>query len=87
MLHLRPGVREGFTEWLAATYPDLVDRYRELYPRAYAPPSARRELGRRVDSMVRSLGGATSPANPPLPRWSRPDADPRVPPRPTQLTL
>jgi DNA repair photolyase len=87
MLHLRPGVREGFTEWLAQTYPDLVERYRELYPRSYAPPSTRRELGRRVDSIVRSLGGTVSPPDPPPGRWSRPDASARPAPDPTQLRL
>jgi DNA repair photolyase len=87
MLHLRPGVREGFTEWLAATYPDLVERYRQLYPRSYAAPSARRELSRRVGSIVRSMGGAIAPPDPPPARWSRSDAHPGDSARPTQLSL
>jgi DNA repair photolyase len=57
LLHLRPGVRDEFMPWLEATYPDLVPRYHELYSRAYAPVATRRELGRRVASIVRSMGG------------------------------
>jgi DNA repair photolyase len=85
LLHLRPGVREVFMEWLQDAYPDLVDRYGELYTRPYGSPAARRELGRRVGSIVRSMGGIT--AEPPAPRWSRTgsSADPAV--RPTQLSL
>ncbi len=30
-LHLRPGAREWFMEWLAAHHPALVGRYRRLY--------------------------------------------------------
>ncbi len=85
LLHLRPGVREVFMEWLQDAYPDLVDRYGELYTRPYGSPSARRELGRRVGSIVRSMGGIT--AESPAPRWSRTgsSADPDA--RPTQLSL
>ncbi|HWH10771.1 MAG TPA: radical SAM protein [Solirubrobacteraceae bacterium] len=44
-LHLRPGVREVFMDWLAAKRPDLVDRYGELYGRrSYAPAEERRRL-------------------------------------------
>ena len=56
LLHLRPGVREVFMEWLQDAYPDLVERYGELYTRPYGAPSARRELGRRVGSN-RALDG------------------------------
>ncbi len=85
LLHLRPGVREGFMEWLQDAYPDLVDRYGDLYTRPYGTPAARRELGRRVGSIVRSMGGIT--AESPAPRWSRTGstADPDA--RPTQLSL
>jgi len=85
LLHLRPGVREVFMEWLQDAYPDLVDRYGDLYTRPYGTPAARRELGRRVGSIVRSMGGIT--AESPAPRWSRTGstADPDA--RPTQLSL
>jgi len=85
LLHLRPGVREVFMEWLQDANPDLVDRYGDLYTRPYGTPAARRELGRRVGSIVRSMGGIT--AESPAPRWSRAgsSADPDA--RPTQLSL
>jgi DNA repair photolyase len=59
LLHLRPGVREEFLPWLEREYPDLVDRYRELYGGSYAPAAARRALGRRVTSLLRALGGVS----------------------------
>ncbi len=42
-LHLRPGVRGHYLDWLAATRPDLVERHHELYGsgRSYAPATAR----------------------------------------------
>ena len=43
--------------WLSREYPDLVPRYQELYPRAYASAGARKELGSRVSSIVRAMGG------------------------------
>jgi DNA repair photolyase len=45
-LHLRPGVREVFMDWLRAARPDLVERYEELYRgRAYLPPDERKRIG------------------------------------------
>jgi DNA repair photolyase len=44
-LHLRRGVREVFTEWLADQRPELVPRYEALYRHgAYMPVSERRRL-------------------------------------------
>ncbi len=44
-LHLRPGVRAVFMDWLAAQRPDLVERYADLYDRSsYAPTAERRRL-------------------------------------------
>jgi DNA repair photolyase len=48
-LHLRPGVKEVFFEWLGETRPDLVERYGELYERrAYLKPDERRRLARLI---------------------------------------
>ncbi len=87
LLHLRPGVRVVFMGWLQEEYPELVERYTQEYARPYASPGARRELGRRVSSIVRSLGGA-SPAGEEAGRWSRRGSGGR-PSRdePAQLTL
>jgi DNA repair photolyase len=94
LLHLRPGVREEFMPWLEAAYPDLVPRYRELYARPYAPGSSRRELARRVSSIVRALGGVRPTVQPePAQRFREEtpdrtkDASDAAVAGPTQLTL
>jgi DNA repair photolyase len=69
LLHLRPGVKEEFMPWLAAEYPDLLDRYERMYRRPYASPEDRKSLTDTVAGITRALGGL-QPASPP-PRWSR----------------
>ena len=68
LLHLRPGVREEFMPWLAATYPDLVPRYEQMYRTPYGPPGDRNALGDAVGDLVRELGG-TRPAPERPRRW------------------
>jgi DNA repair photolyase len=90
LLHLRPGVREEFLPWLEDNYPELVSRYRELYPRAYAPSAFRKEIGRRVASIVRALGGTRPHTGDAAERFSSErgkDGGDERPSRPTQLTL
>ncbi len=58
-LHLRPGVREVFADWLQRERPELTGRYAELYSRgSYLPADERRRLGAlvRPDSRARSSG-------------------------------
>jgi hypothetical protein len=56
-LHLRPGAREWFGRWLAAEYPALVPRYRELYARgSYVQKAYRERLGERVAPLLRRHG-------------------------------
>jgi DNA repair photolyase len=83
LLHLRPGVREHFLPWLAEHHPDLVQRYRRSYRRAYASADDRRRLGRRVAGLVasaRGRRGLAAPSEPSVPtrfRRGRPrDAPP-----------
>ena len=57
LLHLRPGVKEVYMEWLRATYPDLVPRYEATYRKAYADRPEQDSLGERVRAAVSSLGG------------------------------
>ena len=58
-LHLRPGVREVFMDWLEAERPDLVEHYGELYGRgAYLPAQERRRLGELVRPSGRSRATA-----------------------------
>jgi DNA repair photolyase len=52
VLHLRPGTREWFLNWLRAAHPELTERYAELYRRgAYAP----KEYQARIAGQVREL--------------------------------
>jgi DNA repair photolyase len=62
-LHLRPGVREIFMDWLTDERPELLERYAQLYGRgAYAPAAERQRLaalvhdGRRTRAPVERFG-------------------------------
>jgi len=54
-LYLKPGVKEWFLQWLAQEHPELLDRYRSLYPgrAAYAPAEYRRWLSARIRPLMR----------------------------------
>jgi DNA repair photolyase len=56
VMFLEGGTRDHFMRWLEQTYPQLVDGYRSLYARKYAPPAYRQELSRRV-AVLRSKFG------------------------------
>jgi DNA repair photolyase len=56
-LHLRPGAREWFQEWLAREHPALVEPYARLYRRgSYVDPAYRRVLAERVAPLLRRHG-------------------------------
>ena len=56
-LHLRPGAREWFLDWLARTHPAMVRHYRRLYGRgSYVSPEYRRWLGERVRPILAAHG-------------------------------
>ncbi len=57
-LHLRPGAREWFWEWLEREHPELLPVYRGLYPgvSVNAPAGYRKMLAARVRPMLRRLG-------------------------------
>ncbi|MBS1675605.1 MAG: Rv2578c family radical SAM protein [Actinobacteria bacterium] len=57
-LHLRPGVKPWFLQWLSQHRPDLLSSYRALYPgtTAEAPKDYRRWLSRRVRPLIRMHG-------------------------------
>jgi DNA repair photolyase len=60
-LHLRPGTKEWFMQWLAREHPRLVGRYRRLYGTgAYAPKDYRTWLARRVNAAKARHGFAGS---------------------------
>ena len=93
VLHLRPGAREWFLQWLGENFPDLVDAYRDLYGRsAYAPKSYQGQIAKQVSELARRYGvGRTSPAaarriEPPA--GERPGPEPATtPPGEVQLSL
>lgn len=57
-LHLRPGVKPWFFQWLEREHPELLSSYRGLYPGAAvtAPKAYRQWLARRVRPLVRAHG-------------------------------
>ncbi len=57
-LHLRPGVKSWFMQWLGRTHPELVSSYLGLYPgaSAAAPKTYRQWLSRRVRPLLRAHG-------------------------------
>lgn len=57
-LHLRPGVKPWFFQWLERERPDLVSSYRGLYPgmSAEAPKGYKQWLAKRVRPLIRTHG-------------------------------
>src|SRR5438132_12119703 len=41
IVYLKPGTKDHFMDFLAREYPQLLGRYRDLFPGAYAPASAK----------------------------------------------
>lgn len=97
-LHLRPGSREWFLQWIDQHHPDLAEGYRRFYARgSYAPVSYRKTLGRRAraiaDNMGLNYGSAhRQPESSPAPaaatpNVTEPSADRAVQPSLFDLTL
>ena len=57
-LHLRPGAKQWFMQWLRERHPELVSSYLGLYPgvSAYAPKAYRSWLAKRVRPLLRVHG-------------------------------
>jgi DNA repair photolyase len=56
-LHLKPGVKEWYFEWLAREHPELVARYRAMYQKgAHAPKEYRVWLAERIRPLIRRYG-------------------------------
>ncbi len=56
-LHLRPGVKDWYLQWLARDHPELMSRYQELYATgAYAPKEYRIWLAARIKPLIRAHG-------------------------------
>ncbi len=65
-LHLKPGVKEWYFEWLERDHPELLPRYREMYgSKTYAPKAYREWLAERIRPLIRDHGlrrGTAAPA-------------------------
>lgn len=89
-LHLRPGAREWFFEWLRREHPKLMPRYESLYRRgAYVPKSYQEWLDERLGPLLRSrdLDGSGSMDARSKHRTSPEAHRPAVHPPAEQLTL
>jgi DNA repair photolyase len=63
-LHLRPGAREWYLQWIDREHPELTSRYADMYRGgAYAPKAYRAWLAERVQPLLRKY------------RLDRPDLD------------
>lgn len=52
-LHLRPGAREWFFEWLEREHPELLPRYRRMYAKSsYSSKEYRAWLSRRINPLI-----------------------------------
>jgi DNA repair photolyase len=61
-LHLRPGVRDHYLDWLAKARPDLVAEYERRYRgKSYLPANEQRQLSERVKEMVAAASGRYQP--------------------------
>ena len=59
VMFLEGGTRDHFTRWLASEHPELVNGYRRLYARKYAPASYRKDV-QSVFSALRDKYGLSS---------------------------
>jgi DNA repair photolyase len=87
LLHLRPGVKEEYMDWLEQAYPELVPRYMSMYDRrSYALPSDRDALSKNVEDIKKSMPRPKSPAKSLL-RWRSREQDQTPKARSEQLSL
>ncbi|GLZ40056.1 radical SAM protein [Actinokineospora sp. NBRC 105648] len=87
-LHLRPGAREWFAQWLAREHPTLVPLYRRIYGRSTtADVNYRRALASRIAPLVRRHGLAAGGSEPRWPAGSLPAGIPEARVSQEQLTL
>ncbi len=88
LLHLRPGVKEVYMEWLQDNYPDLVPRYTSMYgAKAYASKADQKALSDEVGGIIRSVPPSQRKREPkPRPRWQE-KGGPDARREPEQLSL
>jgi DNA repair photolyase len=68
LLHLRPGVKEWFMQWLAHDHPDLVGRYNSLYAHgSNASSSYRKAFDQKLRPLLAKHGFARGSTHRPAP--------------------
>ncbi|HEV7888440.1 MAG TPA: radical SAM protein [Acidimicrobiales bacterium] len=89
VLHLRPGVREHYLDWLQAHRPDLVPEYERRYRgRSYLPGKEQDAVTALVRDAVRRAGGCkVSSRRARLVPQSKPRPEPAGPPPPAAVPL
>jgi DNA repair photolyase len=56
-LHLKPGTKEWYFQWLESAHPELVQRYHSMYARGtYAPKEYRQWLAAKLRPIIRRHG-------------------------------
>lgn len=60
-LHLRPGVRDHFFDWMQDARPDLLPEYQARYRSAYLPKAEQQSLAARVARLVERARGRYRP--------------------------
>ena len=63
-LHLRPGAREWYLQWLGREHPELVEKYAAMYRTSYAPKGYREWLAAKIRPIIRSHGLERGRMNP-----------------------
>ena len=56
VLHLQPGTREHFMDYLLHSHPRLHSAYQRLYAESFAPASLRRDIEERVTELMDNHG-------------------------------
>jgi DNA repair photolyase len=63
-LHLRPGAREWYLQWLEREHPELVEKYAAMYRTSYAPKAYSEWLAAKIRPIIRSHGLERGRMNP-----------------------
>jgi DNA repair photolyase len=65
VMFLEGGTREHFMNFLSREYPHLVDGYRRLYTRKYAPDAYRQTIRSTIEKLAQKHGVANERPEPP----------------------
>ncbi len=88
LLHLRPGVKEEYMEWLEQSYPELVPKYMSMYDRrSYARENDRNALSKRVEAIKKATPRPKSRNHSSWPRRRSHEQDQAPKARSEQLSL